>query len=201
MVLGIVFLITLGGSLEAFANGRIYPRVHVAGVDVGGQTETAAAQLLYPTSLVQRFRPIVLLAPQTAPITISVALFGYISDNFQSAKMAYAVGRTGSIPQRAVDQLKTIVVGADLRMSQRLDHRVLRRYLIKLAFEMNRAPLPGQPGRQLDINLAQRRLVPRLLQPGVARVRLPFIIVPARPKRVLHYWGYVGFKHHIAAHQ
>lgn len=177
--------------------GRMLPGVAVQGVPLGGLTPSEAA-----AALAQRFgdlsaTPAVFSydgqrwAPRADEIGVAVALDGAVAE-------AYQLGRSGTLVQRALENLRVWSQGAELPLRITVDQRRLQQFLLVLAREIDQ-PLqdasvqvvagqivttPARIGRQLlidevlaQVNSALRTLEPqtialrtRPLQPAVAEV-------------------------------
>src|SRR5919198_3604279 len=182
-------VVVAAGSFEYVYRDRVYPRVQVSGVDVGGQTPAAVITQLQPYSEARLFRTVVLFAPQRAPILIAAHQLGYHIDRGATARRAYNVGHGGSLLHRVVAQVDVLLHGAEVPVVQSVDHSALRHYLATRARVVNRKPRPGVAGRALDVAAAQRSLTSLLLSPaGPFRVHLPFSRIRALPlPQVVHH--------------
>jgi hypothetical protein len=195
-------MVVAAGGFEYAYRDRVYPRVQVSGVDVGGQTQAAVITQLSPYSVARLFRTVVLLAPERAPILVAAHQLGYHIDRGTTARRAYNVGHGGSLLHRVVAQVNVLLHGAEVPVAQAVDQSALRPYLATLARGVNRKPRPGVAGRALDVAAAQRSLTSLLLSPaGPFRVHLPFSRIRALPlPKVVHQPKQRAKGHHAATH-
>jgi vancomycin resistance protein YoaR len=163
-----LFLVGLGLLLAAFQiyyNGKVYPGVSVAGVDLTGLKPPAASNRLVQTiDYPQRGRLILQDGQQTW--TVAPVELGYFLDSQSSALAAYQVGRTGGLLQRLETQFQVWFNGIDLPPVMVFDQRTGYRYLAEIARQVDRPVLEanlgiqgaevvvnsGQIGRTTDIN-------------------------------------------------
>jgi hypothetical protein len=197
-------VVVAAGGFEYVYRDRVYPNVHVSGVDVdvGGQTQAAVITHLQRYSVARLFRTVVLFAPQRAPILIAAHQLGYHIDRGTTARQAYNVGHGGSLLHRVVAQVNVLLHGAEVPVVQSVDHSALRHYLATLARVVNRQPRPGVAGRELDVAAAQRSLTSLLLNPaGPLTLHLPFSRIRAQPlPKVVHQHKQRAKGHHAATH-
>jgi Putative peptidoglycan binding domain len=195
-------VVVAAGGFEYVYRDRVYPRVQVSGVDVGGQTQAAVITHLQRYSEARLFRTVVLFAPQRDPILVAAHQLGYHLDRGTTARRAYNVGHGGSLLHRVVAQVNVLLHGAEVPVAQTIDQSALRHYLATLARVVNRKPRPGVAGRALDVAAAQRSITSLLLSPaGPFRVHLPFIRVRALPRpKVVHHPRQRAKGHHAATH-
>jgi hypothetical protein len=195
-------VVVAAGGFEYVYRDRVYPNVHVSGVDVGGQTQAAVITHLQRYSQARLFRTVVLFAPERAPILVAAHHLGYHVDRGATARHAYNVGHSGSLLHRVVAQVNVLLHGAEVPVVQSVDQSALRPYLAILAWAVNRKPRPGIAGRALDVAAAQRALTSLLLSPaGPFRAHLPFIHLRALPRpKVVHQHKQRAKGHHTATH-
>jgi hypothetical protein len=194
--------VVAAGGFEYVYRDRVYPHVHVSGVDVGGQTPAAVIAQLQPYSAARLFRTVVLFAPEEAPILVAAHQLGYHIDRGTTAQHAYNVGHGGSLLQRVMVQVNVLLHGAEVPVAQSVDQSALRPYLATLVREVHRKPRPGIAGRALDVAAAQRSITFLLLSPaGPLRVHLPFTRIRALPlPQVMHQHKQRAKGHHTATH-
>jgi vancomycin resistance protein YoaR len=169
--------VILGGSLSFFAItmiallgfqvffiGRIYPGVHVAGIDIGGLTrknavEVLKAEAVYPNT------GLIALEDQGDIWLFSPVELGLVIDHEASIEAAYSLGRRGWPWERWGDRIESFRYGEDLAPKLILDGRLTQAQLNLLAAEINQPMIearlqldgfdvvaePGQIGRLLDI--------------------------------------------------
>jgi vancomycin resistance protein YoaR len=82
-------------------HGKIYPGVEVGGVSLGGKTPEEAREIVEEST--DGLREIDLTGPEE--FTLSSERLGVGFDASSTVDRAYAVGRQGSIPKRAVDRI------------------------------------------------------------------------------------------------
>ena len=195
-------VVVAAGGFEYMYRDRVYPNVHVSGVDVGGQTQAAVIMQLQPYGEVRLFRTVVLFAPQRAPILVAAHQLGYHIDRGTTARRAYSVGHDGSLLHRVVAQVNVLLHGAEVPVAQSVDQSALRHYLTTLARVVQRKPRPGMAGRALDVAAAQRSLTSLLLSPaGPLRAQLLVIRIRALPlPKVVHQHKQKAKRHHAATH-
>jgi hypothetical protein len=195
-------VVVAAGGFEYVYRDRVYPNVHVSGVDVGGRTQAAAITQLQPYGEARLFRTVVLFAPQRAPILVAAHQLGYHIDRGTTARRAYNVGHGGSLLHRVVAQVNVLLHGAEVPVAQSVDQSALRHYLATLARVVNRQPRPGMAGRALEVAAAQRSITSLLLSPaGPIRMPLPFIRIRALPlPKVVHHHRQKAKGHHAATH-
>jgi vancomycin resistance protein YoaR len=164
-------LITAVLSFEAAYEGKIYPGVTAAGIDLTGMTPAEAAILLaqrldYPLSGKIDF--------QEGQTVWSAKPFelGLFLDSQATALAAYQVGRQGGIFHRTGIQLNTWLEGRELSPLLVYDERAAQFFLQGLAAQIDKPVVeaslavdgvgvkvqPGQVGRALDIPAAQTAL-------------------------------------------
>jgi hypothetical protein len=192
-VVVLVAIVAAAGGFEYYYRQRVFPRVHIATVnlDAGGLSQNAVIAQLGPYGTRRLLRVIALIAPGKPPVLVSAAKLGYWIDRAQTAQLAYNIGRTGNPWQEVKAQATTLVRGAQVAIVQGVDQTALRNYLFRLAPAVNRRPAPGRQGRKLDVATAQRDIATSLLGvDGAFKYYLPFTAKPALPVP----------RHHARAH-
>lgn len=191
----LLFFLTAGAALSAYQvihAGAVFPGVRVAGVDLGGMNQSAAAaavtgQLSFPQNGKILFRD------GTQVWLVSPAEIGLFFDPQVSVARAYAVGRSGSLFERIRQQIDARSYGVDLSPAFLYDQRAAYRYLATLASQIDRPMIeasldlrgtevvvqPGQVGRRVDIDATLSQLTAQLLSltDGV----VPLVIVETKP--------------------
>lgn len=184
-------LLTLGG-FELLHLTRIYPGVSVAGVPVGGLTETAAAQRLSERLVFLQSGQVTLRDGERTWV-YTPAQLGLFLDPEASARAAFTVGRQGNLLQRLTTQFAAWRDGRALPPALVWDERRAFEVLTQLAAETNVAVveptlkingtevvvLPGQTGRALDLPASLGLLSAQLhsLQNG----SVPLVVKEIRP--------------------
>ncbi len=193
IVLALGALGLLIGSLAAFEvhyAGRIYPGVHVWGVDMGGMRLDEAAATL-ETRLGLNAPLVTLRGPesiwQAHPLDLGLRL------NPQATLApAYALGRDGPWIENLLVQLGLLIYGEDFPPVAIYDERVARLYLETLAAQVNYPPTdatltfdgvnpvigPARPGRALDVEATLAPLGPAVTRLAPATVDLAFREIP-----------------------
>ncbi len=192
--LGIGGPLLVGRFYDQRYTGRIYPGVRVYGVDLGGLTvgeATAALQTEMPGS-------------NALPLTLrdgermwsrSWADLALRLDPATTARLAYQVGRRGSLVQRRGEQLKGLLRGWPLspvvvlptpeRAAAALQALAPQVFIppvnASLAIEGEQvSPVPGRPGRELDIE-AIVDLLPHTIGVGSEGVVMELLTRPVPP--------------------
>jgi vancomycin resistance protein YoaR len=168
----------LGGFLAGFAlfialvigsqilfSGKIITGTVVVGIPVGGKTPQEAAAILnqrldYPIN------GKVLIRDGERSWILTPGQLGMFIDPEATAAQAFAVGRTGSLTERIVDQAATIRFGTEISPDFVFDQRVAYMQLQQIAFAIDKPVVEadlsvngsevivrnGEPGRHLDID-------------------------------------------------
>ncbi|MFQ6101771.1 MAG: VanW family protein [Anaerolineae bacterium] len=180
-------LILLLGSVAAFQlyhAERIYPGVHVWGVDVGGMRPEEAA-----TALEHRLgldTPLVTLRGPDRSWAVRPTDLGLRLDPQATVAPAYRLGREFSWAGNLLAHLELLLLGLDLPPVAVYDERVARLYLETLAEEINLPPAdaslaldgvtpvvePARPGRYLDVEATLASLTPVVTRLAPAEVDL-----------------------------
>ncbi len=194
----ILFAGLLAGALVGFQMwhaGTIYPGVRIAGVEVGGLTQSqAAARVTSQVNFPQTGR--ILLRDGNTTWAVTPAELGLFLDPETSVQRAFQTGRAGSPIRRVREELETWYYGADLSPAFLLDQRIAYRYLASVASQVDRptveaslslqgaevVALPGETGRRVDIEATLAKLSQQLLsmQDGVIE-----LVVVETPPQVL----------------
>jgi vancomycin resistance protein YoaR len=194
IALSVLGLLLVGWSgLELRHAGRVYPRITVAGVPVGGlSAEEALARV---TEATQRLEPPVLsITAGDRTIRVAASELGWQPDPEATVQAALAVGRSGDLARRLSDRFEALRHGVALPPRVRVDRSTLRSRLEALASSVERPPLdarlvaengvyvvkPEQPGFEFDLSGAiaafeqdptrtRLELVPRVLPAKVIK--------------------------------
>jgi vancomycin resistance protein YoaR len=175
LVLGLglltLLVVLLPGFYSHTYDGRIFPGVAVAGVDVSGMsTDQAAALLAQRLDYPQRGK--IVFQEGTTLWTAKPADLGLFLDAQTTALVAYNLGRTGSLVAHLADQWRAWSSGIDLAPLFVFDKRIAQNYLRGIAKQVDRPIIEatlgvngvevvvnsGQVGRNLDIDAALTRL-------------------------------------------
>ncbi|MBF6604658.1 MAG: VanW family protein [Chloroflexi bacterium] len=112
--------------------GRVLPGVRVGGVDLSGLDRTAAARRL-DEAFAAMGNGTVTLSGGTASETLSYAELGRRVDVAGLLERGFAVGRSGSILDRALDDVRTAVSGADIAPAVTVDVGAIERDVAAVA--------------------------------------------------------------------
>jgi len=170
-----ILLFTTLLAFNAYFAGRIYPGVHIAGLDLSGKRTEQAAALLQER-LVYPDQGRILLRDGEKYWLASPAQLGFYLDPQASARAAYSLGRSGGPAARLLDQFESWYFGKDLPPQYILDERATSTFLAGIAAQ-NDLPRaepsiqvegvevrvqPGQTGRTLDIPVTTERIAAQL---------------------------------------
>lgn len=195
LLLASFLMIILAIAFNLSYAGRIFPGVHLAGVDLSGLAPEEAAQLLAERLTFPQNGRIVFQDGQQTWIARPAEL-GLVMQPDLLAEQAYQYGRRGGPVKRLMDQLLAWYAGRDLPPVLIYDQRLAWQYLSALAQQINRPAVeaslqvvglevqavPGQIGRTLDLEAtmapleAQLRSLSDGLIPLVIRETPPAIL-------------------------
>ncbi len=165
----------ISGGYNLLFNGRIFPGISMAGVDLTSMTPEQANQALsqhltYPTSgrVVFRYGDKVWVA--------TPAELGMVFDAGSSIQMAYGVGRQGGLFSALAGQINSWQGGVDLKPVILFDERVAHGYLVNIGAQIDQPMIEtdlhidgtevvytqGQPGRLLDVDATLANLSSQL---------------------------------------
>jgi vancomycin resistance protein YoaR len=171
LTLGLALLVVLIGLLPGaygyVYDGRIYPGVSVAGIDLSGMT-TPQAEALLAQRLDYPQRGKIVFQEGTNLWTAKPADLGLLLDAQTSALAAYNLGRAGSQSKRITDRWTAWSSGVDLAPLFIFDKRIAQNYLQGIAQQIDRPIIEatlgvngvevvvnsGQVGRALDVDTA-----------------------------------------------
>jgi vancomycin resistance protein YoaR len=164
LLFGVSLAFFIVGTQVWFA-GRIFPGVHVGGIDIGSMRPQDAAlkitqQYTYPT------QGKILLRDGNKIWVATPAQLGYYLDPTNTAQRAYQIGRSDWLLGSIQSQFYTWYSGQDVAPEIVFDQRAAYAYLNQLAAEINKPAveatlelngtevhaLPGQTGRTLEIS-------------------------------------------------
>ncbi len=192
-VLAVLFSLGVMGAaaFQLRYHGRIYPGVHVWGVDLSRMTPTEAALILsstftYPQS------PAFTLHDGGRTWAATPADLGLTFDLPATVNAAYSVGRSGQWPSDWIAQFETWYLGAQVAPVVVYDESRTLAYLANIAQVVYLSPTeaslvaegtqvtttPGQIGRQLDVAAAALAIRNSLLALGTADIPLAIVETP-----------------------
>jgi vancomycin resistance protein YoaR len=166
---------TISGGYNLLFNGRIFPGISMAGVDLTSMTPEQATSALsrhltYPTSgrVVFRYGDKVWVATPTE--------LGMVFDAGSSIQMAFGVGRQGGLFNALAGQLNAWQGGLDLKPIIFFDERVAHGYLMNIAAQIDQPVIEtdlhlngsevvyvqGQTGRLLNVDATLANLLSQL---------------------------------------
>lgn len=159
---GLLALFT--GSRVIYA-GRIFPGVHIAGIDVGGMRPQEAEQRVLG-SVNYPLQGKILLRDGDHIWKAAPAELGLVLNPQASARKAYEIGRSGWLLGEAQEQFYAWYNGREISPDFVFDQRIAYTYLARLSKEIDKPTLeasvelkgtdvvvlPGQVGRALDIS-------------------------------------------------
>ena len=162
----VFFFFGLAGFVLGFQfwyAARIFPGVSVAGIDVGGLTQSAAAaRLLQQITYPQDGK---ILLQEKEPRVVTPAQMGLFLDPDTSALAAYQVGRRGGPANGLSEQFEAWFSGTDVSPALIFDQRMACNYLTDLAKQIDQPTIEasiglngtdvvvhsGMTGRTLDV--------------------------------------------------
>jgi vancomycin resistance protein YoaR len=210
-----IVALTLGLGLLAFMlvitpsvygasyNGRIFPGISVAGIDLSGLTPPQAAALLkekisYPISGQIVFKD------GTSVWTVTPNELGMFFDSQNTALAAYQSGRIGSLAQRYGDRFRAWYSGIELSPVFVWDEQTALNYLQGIAVKIDKPIIEaaigldgvqvkvnsGQVGREMDVLAAQDAVRAQMqsLQDGIIAITVeetPPVILDASAQAAL----------------
>ena len=173
-------------------NGKIFPGVSVAGVDLSGLSTVQAAELLAQRLDYPQRGQVVFQEGQTL-WTAAPAELGLYLDTQSTAAAAYDVGRSGGFPAQVAERWRAWTQGVGLSPLFLYDQRTAQSYLQAIAAQVDRPIIEaslgvsgvevvvrsGQVGRTLDVPAALQALEAQLrtLTDGV----LPLVVHETPP--------------------
>ncbi len=173
-----LFVFILGAAMFSFRanyDGRIYPGVSVAGIDVSSRTPEDAANLLLQ-QLDYTLEGQIAFQDNSSVWAAKPAEIGLFFDANATVRAAYQVGRTGGLPAQILAQYRIWSAGQDLAPILVYDEASAETYLNGLAEIINRSTVEaslgldgievivnsGQVGRTLDVPATLAALAPQL---------------------------------------
>ena len=132
---GLILLIALVGFQIWFA-GRIFPGVTIAGVDVGGLTQSQAAEKISVAFNYPATGKILLQDQQNGWVAAPQEL-GLLLDSGASAKAAFNVGRSGFLTSRLGDQITSLYQGKSISPALVFNENLAYYYLNQLSGQIN----------------------------------------------------------------
>jgi vancomycin resistance protein YoaR len=159
---------TLAAAWSIWHTGRIYTGVSVAGVSLGGLTRSEAhrrlEERLHPYPL-----PPVILEYEGERWPLSLAQVQARADLLDAVHRAYLYGRSGSLLNDAIEQLRAALLGTTITPRVEVDQNGLRAAVAALAASVDRPAIeerrlgdvviPAQPGRRVDVDATLQGLL------------------------------------------
>jgi vancomycin resistance protein YoaR len=197
--LGLLAVIAAAGAgLYAFSSshsGRIFPGVHVGTVDLSNLDRAAAATRLRD-AYASYGQGQVLLTAGDIHETIGYANVGRAPDLEAMLDQAFAVGRTGSAPEQAVELIRTSLNGVTIQPLVTVDPKSITSELAALAARLDKAPVnatvvktdrftttPSVRGRAVDQSAAATAVAAALREPAATTaVSLTLPVVDLAPQ-------------------
>ena len=164
-VLFLILLIGLVAGYDLSYQGRIYPGITVAGIDLSGKSSAEAQELIAAQIVFPEQGKIVFQEGSQVWVAHPVEL-GLFLDARASALAAYQMGRHGNIFARLGDQFEAWYFGVDLPPLLVYDELSAQNYVRHIATQIDRPTieaslkiqgvdvvvLPGQIGRSVDVD-------------------------------------------------
>lgn len=203
---GVLAATVLVVGLSLIATARSFARsdqiahgVTIAGVDVAGMSQTEAVETLH-TQWVPRLPKEVSLKYGQESVSVPPEQLGARLQLEQAAATAYRIGREGGLGQQIAAQLRLRRHPMDVPVHCEVDTTVLRSALVELTEKINRKPrdatvevkgddvtvIPGEVGKNLDVDASQQALAELLGDPLLSEAELVVKIEePAITKEML----------------
>lgn len=177
-----VGLILFGGLAGwTVAHERISPGVRVAGVYVGGRTVDEARGLIAAEGPSFARAPVVVTDGDAVWPTTNAAI-GVTLDTDAAARLAVAIGRSGSPADRARDVIEAANGGRDLGWPRRSTDAKLEAFVQRVAGEVERPPIDGDvvvdsDGVRISPSVAGAHVDRALLRADILAARAEVAIV------------------------
>jgi vancomycin resistance protein YoaR len=163
-ILFVILMIGLVVGYDLAYQGRVYPGISVAGIDLSGKSSAEAQELIAAQIVFPEQGKIVFQEGSQVWIAHPVEL-GLFLDARASALAAYQTGRHGNIFARLGDQFEAWYFGVDLPPLLVYDELSAQNYVRHIATQIDRPTieaslkiqgidvvvLPGQIGRSVDV--------------------------------------------------
>ena len=177
--------VTAAATWGFWHTGRIYTGVSVAGVSLGGLTRSEAYQRLE-----ERLRPYplppIVLEHEGEQRPLSVAQVQARADLLDAVNRAYLYGRSGSLLNDVVAQLRAALLGVTIVPRVEVDAEELRAAVAALAAGVDRPAvaerrlgdvvIPAQAGRSVDVEATLQGLLQQLADGAAGTVRAPLVV-------------------------
>jgi vancomycin resistance protein YoaR len=177
--------VTAAATWGFWHTGRIYTGVSVAGVSLGGLTRSEAYQRLG-----ERLRPYplppIVLEHEGEQRPLSVAQVQARADLLDAVNRAYLYGRSGSLLNDVVAQLRAALLGVVIVPRVEVDAEELRAAVAALAAGVDRPAvaerrlgdvvIPAQAGRSVDVEATLQGLLQQLADGAAGTVRAPLVV-------------------------
>lgn len=169
----ILILATLYGVFSVMFAGKIYPRVSVAGIMVGGLTPAAAEQKLTEELAKRHLRPVIVSDNDGRSFTLKPEEANITHDVKQSVASAMAIGRTGRWLATLAQKITTPILGYELPSQLRHDEQKIIVFVDDIAKEVNQAEknadlnikngvvsiIPATVGQEIDTKLLKKQVL------------------------------------------
>jgi vancomycin resistance protein YoaR len=192
-VLALAFVLGVGLVYD----GKAMPGVSAAGVPLAGlDRDSARAKLREALPSLAAGRLTLTLDGETR--TIGYASLGRDYELDAMLDAAFSAGRVGTLLERALDEVRSLVRGTSIGAVASFDREATRRHLVALAATLERAPvdasaalpagsvffaaIPGADGRRVDVDAALAAVAAALdgTDPADASVAFtPVVVEPA----------------------
>jgi len=177
--------VTAAATWGFWHTGRIYTGVSVAGVSLGGLTRSEAYQRLG-----ERLRPYplppIVLEHEGEQRPLSAAQVQARADLLDAVNRAYLYGRSGSLLNDVVAQLRAALLGVVIVPRVEVDAEELRAAVAALAAGVDRPAvaerrlgdvvIPAQAGRSVDVEATLQGLLQQLADGAAGTVRAPLVV-------------------------
>jgi vancomycin resistance protein YoaR len=121
---------------------RIYPRVMIASVNVGGKEKKQALNILQQYTAQPSKKLIFTYDKQRWEIPLSILSFSYLPQ--KSAQTAYFWGRTGNFTKDLHQQLTALTKGTNLNFQYNIDHQLLENKIASIAAQLDKPAIPPE---------------------------------------------------------
>jgi len=154
-------------GMRLFYLDRVFPGVYAGALDLGGHTRDEAGAILEDAYTYAQEGVLILMDGEDMVVAAPMEL-GIIVDTPAMVEAALAVGRTGNVIHRIIEQVATWTSGEEIPTQILWDEWISRTYLNTLAAKIDQPTIeatlrvegldvvsvPGQTGRELQIDTA-----------------------------------------------
>jgi vancomycin resistance protein YoaR len=176
LVAAVLLLIVLPLGYGAAYSDRVFPGVHVGGLDLGGLSEADARARLTQATTLPAGQMVLRAADGSRQWTYTLRDLGVSLDVDSGVANALAYGRDGNFAANGLAQVGALLHGATVAADSRTDSAVVGRVVTRLAADVDRAAVtgsvatrdgtvvvtPGQDGIALDREGAARAITAAL---------------------------------------